>query len=89
MHQLALSVGTQSLRRDRIMETPTNAPNKQKAREAPVATTQVLQVVPSTSLTPLSGTVTTTMLKSTNQTVDTPRIIVSPDPPMWSYTRIS
>ncbi|KAL0420480.1 UNVERIFIED_CONTAM: hypothetical protein Slati_3070900 [Sesamum latifolium] len=61
------------------METPTNAPNKQKAGEAPAATTQALQVVPSMSLTSLSRTATTATPRSTDPAADTPRIIVSPD----------
>ncbi|KAL0440249.1 UNVERIFIED_CONTAM: hypothetical protein Slati_2507900 [Sesamum latifolium] len=62
------------------METPSNPPNKQKAREAPAAaTTQALQVVPSAPLTSLSGTTTTATPRSTDPAADTPRIPVTQD----------
>ncbi|KAL0303258.1 UNVERIFIED_CONTAM: hypothetical protein Sradi_6193900 [Sesamum radiatum] len=89
MHQLALFVGTQSLRCERTMETPTNTPNKQKAGEAPTATTQDLQVVPSASLTSLSGAATTATPRSTDPTIDTFRITVFSDAHLWSCPRIS
>ncbi|KAL0461154.1 UNVERIFIED_CONTAM: hypothetical protein Slati_0003000 [Sesamum latifolium] len=57
------------------METPSNAPNKQKAGEAPAAaTTQALQVVPSASLTSLSGMTTTATPRSIDPAADAPRI---------------
>ncbi|KAL0407310.1 UNVERIFIED_CONTAM: hypothetical protein Slati_4044900 [Sesamum latifolium] len=79
-HQLAPSVETQILK---IMETPTNAPNKQKAGEMPVVTIQALQVVPNAPLTSFFRTAATMMPRSTDPATDTPRITVSPDaPPM-------
>ncbi|KAL0402469.1 UNVERIFIED_CONTAM: hypothetical protein Slati_4276800 [Sesamum latifolium] len=70
--------------RERIMETPSNAPNKQKAREAPAAaTTQALQVVPSASLNSLSEMTRTATPMSIDPTADTPRITATQDaPPM-------
>ncbi|KAL0373418.1 UNVERIFIED_CONTAM: hypothetical protein Sradi_3257500 [Sesamum radiatum] len=57
------------------METPSNAPNKQKTGEAPAAaTTQALQVVPSAFLTSLSGTTTTATPRSADPATDAPRI---------------
>ncbi|KAL0308873.1 UNVERIFIED_CONTAM: hypothetical protein Sradi_5829600 [Sesamum radiatum] len=58
------------------METLTNAANKQKAGETPVVTTQALQVVSRTPLTPISRSTTTTP-RSTDPATDTPRITVS------------
>ncbi|KAL0288333.1 UNVERIFIED_CONTAM: hypothetical protein Sradi_7100000 [Sesamum radiatum] len=64
------------------MEMPTNAPNKQKAREAPAAaTTQALQVVPSASLTSLSGATTTTAPRPADLVADIPRITAVQDAP--------
>ncbi|KAL0402074.1 UNVERIFIED_CONTAM: hypothetical protein Slati_4237300 [Sesamum latifolium] len=66
------------------METPSNAPNKQKVGEAPAATTQALQVVPSAPLAPLSRIAATTTPRSTDPAIDTPRITVTPDAHQWS-----
>ncbi|KAL0392821.1 UNVERIFIED_CONTAM: hypothetical protein Sradi_2504900 [Sesamum radiatum] len=63
------------------METPTNIANKQKARETPSGTTQTLQVVSSTPFTPLLGSTATTIPRSTDPVMDTPRLIISPDAP--------
>ncbi|KAL0322064.1 UNVERIFIED_CONTAM: hypothetical protein Scaly_2502800 [Sesamum calycinum] len=63
------------------METPTNAANKQKARETPVVTTQALQVISSTPFTPISRSTMTTTTRSTDPATNTPRIIISPDAP--------
>ncbi|KAL0412192.1 UNVERIFIED_CONTAM: hypothetical protein Slati_3808900 [Sesamum latifolium] len=63
------------------METPSNAPNKQKAGEAPAATTQTLQVVPRASLTSLSRTAETATSRSTDLATDAPRTTISPDTP--------
>ncbi|KAL0458849.1 UNVERIFIED_CONTAM: hypothetical protein Slati_0512100 [Sesamum latifolium] len=64
------------------METPSNAPNKQKAREAPAAaTSQALQIVPSASMTSLSGMSTTATPRLIDPTADTPRITVAQDTP--------
>ncbi|KAL0458620.1 UNVERIFIED_CONTAM: hypothetical protein Slati_0489200 [Sesamum latifolium] len=69
------------------MKTPSNAPNKQKTGEAPAATTQALQVVPSVPLTPLSGTTTTAAPRSTDPAAKAPRITTTHDAlpvEMWS-----
>ncbi|KAL0445417.1 UNVERIFIED_CONTAM: hypothetical protein Slati_2264400 [Sesamum latifolium] len=69
------------------MKTHSNAPNKQKAGQAPVAaTTQALQVVPSASLTSQSETTTTTMPRSTDPGVDTPRITATQDAPPVEFS---
>ncbi|KAL0434784.1 UNVERIFIED_CONTAM: hypothetical protein Sradi_0186300 [Sesamum radiatum] len=71
------------------METPSNAPNKQKAGEALVAaTTQALQVVPSTSLTSLSGAATTTTPRSIDPVVDTRRITSTQDAPLMELSTL-
>ncbi|KAL0297944.1 UNVERIFIED_CONTAM: hypothetical protein Sangu_2462100 [Sesamum angustifolium] len=59
------------------METLTNAANKQKVGEIPVVTTQVLQVVSSTPLTPISRSTATTTPRSADPATDTTRITVS------------
>ncbi|KAL0366877.1 UNVERIFIED_CONTAM: hypothetical protein Sradi_3577800 [Sesamum radiatum] len=71
------------------METPSNAPNKQKAGEMPAVTTQALQVVPSASLTSLSGTAVTAMRRSTDPATDTLLDHCHPDAHLWSYPQIS
>ncbi|KAL0427110.1 UNVERIFIED_CONTAM: hypothetical protein Slati_2885800 [Sesamum latifolium] len=63
------------------METPSNAPNKQKAGEAPAAATQALQVVQSASMTSLFGTTATTTSRSTDPATDTSRTTITPDAP--------
>ncbi|KAL0444773.1 UNVERIFIED_CONTAM: hypothetical protein Slati_2200000 [Sesamum latifolium] len=62
------------------METP-SAPSRQKARPIPVVTTQALQVVSSTSLTPISGSMPTATPRSTDPPVDPPRTTISSDAP--------
>ncbi|KAL0339597.1 UNVERIFIED_CONTAM: hypothetical protein Sradi_4476500 [Sesamum radiatum] len=64
------------------MKIPANVANKQKVGETPSGTTQALQVISSTPFTPLSGSTTTAMPRSTDPTMDTHRIIVSPDAPL-------
>ncbi|KAL0434957.1 UNVERIFIED_CONTAM: hypothetical protein Sradi_0203600 [Sesamum radiatum] len=63
------------------METPVNTPNKQKAGDAPGATTQALQVVPSAFLSSLSGTAVTVTPRSRDPATDAPSITVTPDAP--------
>ncbi|KAL0455771.1 UNVERIFIED_CONTAM: hypothetical protein Slati_0916300 [Sesamum latifolium] len=60
---------------------PSNTPNKQKAEEAPAATTQALHVVLSAPLTPLSGITTTVAPRSTDPAANTPRITATHDAP--------
>ncbi|KAL0404540.1 UNVERIFIED_CONTAM: hypothetical protein Sradi_2094800 [Sesamum radiatum] len=61
---------------------PSNAPNKQKAGEAPAAaTTHTLQVVPSASLTSLAGATTTAAPRPADPAADTPRITAVQDAP--------
>ncbi|KAL0405961.1 UNVERIFIED_CONTAM: hypothetical protein Slati_3910000 [Sesamum latifolium] len=62
------------------METP-NTPGKQKVGETPIVTTQALQVVWSTSLTPISRLTATATPRSVDHAADLPRITVSPDAP--------
>ncbi|KAL0427973.1 UNVERIFIED_CONTAM: hypothetical protein Slati_2972100 [Sesamum latifolium] len=63
------------------METPSNAPNKQKAEAPTAATTQALQVISSASLISLSRTTTTATPRSTDPVADTPRITATQDTP--------
>ncbi|KAL0312773.1 UNVERIFIED_CONTAM: hypothetical protein Sradi_5676600 [Sesamum radiatum] len=61
---------------------PSNELNKQKVGEAPAAaTTETLQVVPSTSLTSLTGATTTATPRLADTVVEAPRIIVGQDAP--------
>ncbi|KAL0407614.1 UNVERIFIED_CONTAM: hypothetical protein Sradi_1695800 [Sesamum radiatum] len=63
------------------MKTHTNAQGKQKAGETPIFTTQALQIVSSTSLTPILGLTTTTTPRPANPAADPPMITISPDAP--------
>ncbi|KAL0303166.1 UNVERIFIED_CONTAM: hypothetical protein Sradi_6184700 [Sesamum radiatum] len=63
------------------METLVNTPNKQKAGDAPAATTQALQVVPSVPLSSLFGTAATATPRSKDPATDALRITVIPDAP--------